>query len=68
MTAGGSVTLLGYSNQEAVWSLRTDLQTASIDSDLAVCVTLQCDLPGQAAEGNKLALEKSLSMCVDKEH
>lgn len=33
--------------------MRTDLQTASIDSDLAVCVTLQRDIPGQAAEGNK---------------
>lgn len=54
MTAGGSVALLGCSNQEeAVWGMRTDLRTASIDSDLAVCVTLQCDLPGQAAEGNK---------------
>ena len=54
MTAGGSVALLGYSNQkEAVWGIRTDLRTASIDSDLAVCVTLKCDLPGQAAEGNK---------------
>lgn len=54
MTAGGSIALLGSSNQEeAVWATRTDLQTLPIDSDLVVCVTLKCDLPGQAAEGNK---------------
>lgn len=54
MTAGGSVVLLGNSKQEvAVWGMRSDLRTASIDSDLVVCVTLQRDLPGQAAEGNK---------------
>ena len=71
MTAGGSVALLGDSNQEvAVWCMRSDLRTASIDSDLAVCVTLQCDLAGQAAEGNKCrtTFGKVLSACVDKEH
>lgn len=54
MTAGGTVALLGSSNQEeAVWTTGTDLRRVPIDSDLAVCVTLKCDLPGQAAEGNK---------------
>lgn len=69
MTAGGSVALLGYSNQEdAVWSMRTDLRTAFIFSDLVVCVTLQLDLPGQAAEGSKCRTNfgKSLFVCVDK--
>lgn len=52
VTAGGSVALVGYSNQEeTVWGMRTDLRTASIDGDLAVCVTLQLDLPGRAARG-----------------
>lgn len=55
--------------EEAVWGMRTDLQTAPIDSDLAVCVTLQLDLPGQAAEGTSYhLLEKSLSVCLDNLH
>lgn len=33
--------------------MRTDPPTASIDSDLAVCVTLQRDLPEQTAKGDK---------------
>lgn len=71
MTVGGSVALLGYSKQEVtVWGMRTETHTASFDSDLAVCVTFQCDLPAQAAEGNKCrtTLRKSLSVCFDKEH
>ena len=54
MTAGGTAALLGNSNQEeAVCGASSDLPTAPIDSDLAVRLTLQFDLPGQAAEGNK---------------
>lgn len=66
MTAGGTVALLGYSNQGVtVWGMRTDTRTASIDSDLAVCVTLQCDLPGQAAEGNKCRTTlRKVPLCV----
>lgn len=71
MTAGGSIALYEYSNQEdAVWGKGTDPQTASTDSDLAVCVTLKDALPGQAAEGKMCCTTfgKSLSVCVDKEH
>lgn len=66
MTAGGSVALLGYSNQEVtVGGISTETQTASFDSDLAVCVNFLCDLPMQAAEGSKCRTthRKSLSVC-----
>lgn len=53
MTAGGTGALQGYSNRgDADLDETTDLPTAFADGDLAVCVTLKDDLPGQAAEGS----------------
>lgn len=50
---------------KAVCSKRTDLRTASTDSDLAVCVSLKNDLPGQSAVGNvcRITFGKSLFVC-----
>lgn len=71
MTAGGSVALLGYSNQEVAVGAGGVIYeqpplTVTLLSVSLRCVTFLHKLPRAISVVSPF--EKSLSMCVDKEH
>lgn len=79
MTAGGSVAPSGKHYSRKCLSGARYTKTASIDTDLDVCGTLERDLPLRAADGNdcrrhqrggKKKDKKGLffHVCVDREH